>query len=390
MAASSIRPPPTQPLEGVQAGQATPTAGTPPDVKQDGGEANDSQGASPGQQPTAAEVQAKEVEGDAKTAAQEPAPAAKHKPSSAAKDEQGSDGGQPADGSESRAAPEAVKENGRGSGSVSPARRDTPRSPSRERKSRSPSPSRSRSHSRSVSSSRSRSRSRSLSSTPSSRSLSRSRSPSRSRSRARGRSRSDSRRRHRRRSSTRSPSLRRRRLSRSRSRGPRRSRSRDRRPVKAASLSDIRVPSSVRDLFLDSLRDCLGLKRVPFNTSLVNDYMKRRDRRWNVQRELGCSFAQLCQVMEREGHLELLRFRDNWEVRDSKLLREVERYRARSSSRSPPRRRSSRGRSPSPARRRSGRGSPPPRRRTRSPSRERGAGERWEMTGQDSERWTMS
>lgn len=55
-------------------------------------------------------------------------------------------------------------------------------------------------------------------------------------------------------------------------------------------------PFSVRDLFLDSLRDCLGLKRVPFNTSLVNDYMKRRDRRWNVQRELGCSFAQLCQV----------------------------------------------------------------------------------------------
>jgi hypothetical protein len=43
------------------------------------------------------------------------------------------------------------------------------------------------------------------------------------------------------------------------------------------------------------------MKRVPFNTSLINDLMKRRDRHWNVQRELGCSFAQLCQVGSGRG-----------------------------------------------------------------------------------------
>ena len=58
---------------------------------------------------------------------------------------------------------------------------------------------------------------------------------------------------------------------------------------------------SVRDLFLDCLRECFAMKRVPFNTSLINDLMKRRDRHWNVQRELGCSFAQLCQVGSGRG-----------------------------------------------------------------------------------------
>ena len=62
------------------------------------------------------------------------------------------------------------------------------------------------------------------------------------------------------------------------------------------------------------MRECVGRQPPPFNASRISDLMKQRDPRFSVQRDCGCSFTQLCQVMEREGHLELRKNRDTVEV----------------------------------------------------------------------------
>ena len=122
----------------------------------------------------------------------------------------------------------------------------------------------------------------------------------------------------------------------------------------------------VHEAFLHALVEAFIAKRPPFNVSLINDHMKKADRRWNVQDTLGCSFSQLCEVMERRGVLELRRLRDGAEVAGSRYA--AVKAKAAAAAAPPPRRRS---RSP-PAR------SP----REGPPAGGAADGERWQMGGE--------
>ncbi|PRW45602.1 Proteasome subunit alpha type-4 [Chlorella sorokiniana] len=96
--------------------------------------------------------------------------------------------------------------------------------------------------------------------------------------------------------------------SRSRSRGPR------------SPPANVRVPFGLQRQFEDALLACLEARRPPFNVSFINDRMKRLNPRWNCQADLGCSFSHLCQQMQRNGVLQLLRGSDGtWEVAGSRL-----------------------------------------------------------------------
>ncbi|KAK9800758.1 hypothetical protein WJX73_007836 [Symbiochloris irregularis] len=204
-----------------------------------------------------------------------------------------------------------------------------------------------------------------------------------------------------------------RRISKSPLRGRRtRSRSRGRRFIsprgdrsthaRARRLEPVRVRSRTRDLFIDSLRSAIAQRRMPFNISVVSDFMRDRDRFWKDDYP-DVPFAQIARSLMDEGWVILQTQRHGVMVVGSERLsdevRRAEdalRFRGRSPlarprRRSPPPRRFDRPRSPpphSPARQP---------RRSASPVQMRYAaavpedGERWEMghAGAD-DRWNPS
>lgn len=63
------------------------------------------------------------------------------------------------------------------------------------------------------------------------------------------------------------------------------------------------VPNRAEDLFKRGLRSAVMMRRLPFNISIVNDEMRRRDRRFNVQRDLNCTFSEFSKAYVGLAHV---------------------------------------------------------------------------------------
>lgn len=104
-----------------------------------------------------------------------------------------------------------------------------------------------------------------------------------------------------------------------RNRGKRsRSRSRSRSPVrKQRQDSPLRkLPDSlhhkVESLFLHALDSCLQVIPLPFNISNVNNEMRKKQSRWDIQRDTKlANFTEVCKVMEKKGYLTIRRDKES-------------------------------------------------------------------------------
>jgi hypothetical protein len=150
----------------------------------------------------------------------------------------------------------------------------------------------------------------------------------------------------------------------------------------------------VQQAFTNALKQVLETRPMPLNASLINDTMRRQDPSWQCQKDLGCSFAMLCQAFVRDRILEIRKEKETNYVVASKLAPAVPppkpppRERDGGKDRKERKKRRDRRRSKSPA----GRGSQSPVARGRSPTpkRHRSASPVSEGAPIETELWDLS